>query len=99
MDLKSIALLALLSISGSTFAADCGAPNQQFFDGIAVSMMWDLRGQLCPAHWSETLSFYTGGDWCATGGGYPYMGQFTITGMTSEQQCWVMHHFVQVYVM
>jgi hypothetical protein len=78
MDLKSIAFLVVLS-----------PPSGVFFDEIAVTMMWNLRAELCENVLSETFALYTSSDWCDGTGGLPYMGQFTITGMTSEQQCWV----------
>ncbi|KAL2831437.1 hypothetical protein BDW59DRAFT_182106 [Aspergillus cavernicola] len=83
-------LLSLASLVLAGNAADCTAPNQQWFSSSAVEMMWSIRAWLCPNAWSQSITAGPDGGWCEAGGGVipAYWGTWTISGMQSEQQCW-----------
>ncbi|KAF7593558.1 hypothetical protein BBP40_011286 [Aspergillus hancockii] len=89
--MKLLGRLALSSLVLAANAADCTAPNQQWFSDAAVQMMWSIRAWVCPNAWSQSITAGPDGGWCDAGGGLisAYWGSWTISGMQSEQQCWV----------
>jgi hypothetical protein len=91
MKFNNILLLSTLTLAAN--AADCTAPNQQWFSSSAVQMMWSIRAWLCPNAWNQAITAGPDGGWCEAGGGVisAYWGTWTISGMQSEQQCWVFH--------
>ncbi|KAL2842130.1 hypothetical protein BJX68DRAFT_168427 [Aspergillus pseudodeflectus] len=88
MKFNNILLLSTLTLAAN--AADCTAPNQQWFSSSAVQMMWSIRAWLCPNAWNQAITAGPDGGWCEAGGGVisAYWGSWTISGMQSEQQCW-----------
>ncbi|KAE8153185.1 hypothetical protein BDV25DRAFT_149836 [Aspergillus avenaceus] len=88
--MKLTGYLSLLALALTANAADCTAPNQQWFSDAAVQMMWSIRAWLCPNAWSQSITAGPDGGWCDAGGGVvgAYWGSWTISGMQSEQQCW-----------
>ncbi|KAL2822460.1 hypothetical protein BJX63DRAFT_427027 [Aspergillus granulosus] len=88
MKLFTPLLISALSLTAK--AADCTAPNQQWFSDAAVQMMWSIRAWLCPNAWNQAITAGPDGGWCDAGGGVisAYWGTWTISGMQSEQQCW-----------
>ncbi|EIT75487.1 hypothetical protein AO1008_08270 [Aspergillus oryzae 100-8] len=88
--MKLTRYLSLLTLVLTANAADCTAPNQQWFSDAAVQMMWSIRAWLCPNAWSQSITAGPDGGWCDAGGGVisAYWGSWTISGMQSEQQCW-----------
>ncbi|KAB8236699.1 hypothetical protein ETB97_008898 [Aspergillus alliaceus] len=88
--MKLLGYLALSSLVLAANAADCTAPNQQWFSDAAVQMMWSIRAWVCPNAWSQSITAGPDGGWCDAGGGVisAYWGSWTIAGMQSEQQCW-----------
>ncbi|KAL3447856.1 hypothetical protein BJX65DRAFT_276138 [Aspergillus insuetus] len=88
MKFNNILLLSTLTLAAN--AADCTAPNQQWFSNSAVQMMWSIRAWLCPNAWNQAITAGPDGGWCDAGGGVvsAYWGTWTISGMQSEQQCW-----------
>lgn len=89
--MKLTRYLSLLTLVLTANAADCTAPNQQWFSDAAVQMMWSIRAWLCPNAWSQSITAGPDGGWCDAGGGVisAYWGSWTISGVQSEQQCWV----------
>jgi hypothetical protein len=81
----------LFSLTLTTNAADCTAPNQQWYDLSAVQMMWSIRAWVCPNAWRQSITAGPDGAWCHKNGDLAgsYWGSWTISGMQSEQQCWV----------
>ncbi|KAL3477622.1 hypothetical protein BJX99DRAFT_122782 [Aspergillus californicus] len=88
--MKLTNILSLSSLILAANAADCTAPNQQVFSSAAVEMMWSVRAWMCPNAWWQSVTVAPDGGWCDAGGGIvsAYWGEWTISGMQSEQQCW-----------
>ncbi|EED22588.1 conserved hypothetical protein [Talaromyces stipitatus ATCC 10500] len=92
MKLSIFARLGALSplILTAANAADCTAPNQQWYDLSAVQMMWSIRAWVCPNAWWQSITAGPDGAWCHVNGDLAgsYWGSWTISGMQSEQECW-----------
>ncbi|KAL3469732.1 hypothetical protein BJX99DRAFT_251768 [Aspergillus californicus] len=83
-------LLPLSSLLIAANAADCTAPNAQFWSNSAVQMMWSMREYACVNHWSENIVIVPDGGWCDAGGGFvsAYWGEWHLAGLQSQTQCW-----------
>jgi hypothetical protein len=61
MELKKVPLLLFFTFSTS-FAADCSAEDQQWYEDAAVQMMWSIRAWVCPNAWWESITAGPQGD-------------------------------------
>ncbi|KAL3471216.1 hypothetical protein BJX99DRAFT_263492 [Aspergillus californicus] len=89
--MKPTNLLIPLTLLTTTQAADCTDPDAAVFSVAARDMMWSIRDWLCTNAWWESTEAEPQGAWCDKGGGIisAYQGSWTIRGVGSQQECWV----------